>query len=108
MHNLRILLVSFFIIPGLFQTIPAQQSNQNPYRIQVLSDVTRYKSLIQSDPSAALIDLQKFIPGISLDIRYAGTNNFTKKVVYNSARAFLRLPAARRMVAFQFQGLYEV
>lgn len=101
MSNLQILLISFFITGGLFQGVPAQLSKQNPYRIQVLSDVSRYKSLIETDPSAALIDLQKFIPGISLDIRYAGTNNFTKKVVYTSAKAFLRLPAAQALKAVE-------
>jgi zinc D-Ala-D-Ala dipeptidase len=42
----------------------------------------------------SLIDIQKVIPNIKLDIRYATTNNFTKKAIYPIAKCFLQKPAA--------------
>jgi D-alanyl-D-alanine dipeptidase len=55
------------------------------------------------DPKATrpadLVELVTLDPGIRLDIRYATTNNFTGKVVYPEARAFLQRPAAMALVA---------
>jgi D-alanyl-D-alanine dipeptidase len=41
-----------------------------------------------------MVDLQKIVPNLKMDIRYATKNNVTKEVLYNTPRAFLRLPAA--------------
>lgn len=55
------------------------------------------------DPAATrtadLVELVKLDPTITLDIRYAGTNNFVKRPVYKDARAFLQRPAAQALVA---------
>ena len=55
------------------------------------------------DPKATrasdLVELVTLDPTISLDIRYATTNNFLGKVVYPEARAFLHRPAATALVA---------
>ncbi len=54
------------------------------------------------DPAATraadLVELVKLDPTIRLDIRYAGTNNFLGKPVYQEARAFLQRPAADAVV----------
>jgi D-alanyl-D-alanine dipeptidase len=55
------------------------------------------------DPGATkqadLVELVKLDPTITLDIRYAGSNNFLGKPVYPEARAFLQRPAAEALVA---------
>jgi D-alanyl-D-alanine dipeptidase len=55
------------------------------------------------DPKATrradLVELVTLDPTIRLDIRYATTNNFTGRVVYPEARAFLQRPAAEALVA---------
>ena len=55
------------------------------------------------DPKATrqpdLVELVKLDPTIKLDIRYATTNNFVGKAVYQEARAFLQRPAAEALVA---------
>ena len=55
------------------------------------------------DPKATrapdLVELVTLDPTITLDIRYATTNNFLGKVVYPEARAFLQRPAATALVA---------
>ena len=55
-------------------------------------------SIAQSKPDQ-LVDIQKIIPTIKLDIRYATTNNFTGKAVYPVAtgspvKCFLQKPVA--------------
>lgn len=51
-------------------------------------------SLKPDDPKR-LIELVKLDPAIKLDMRYATANNFTGRVLYDEARAFLATPAAQ-------------
>jgi len=45
-----------------------------------------------------LVELTKLEPGIRLDIRYAGANNFLSTPIYRQARAFMQRPAAEALV----------
>lgn len=49
-------------------------------------------------PGSGLVELIKRDPSIHLDLRYATTNNFTGRVLYPSARAFLVEEAAAGLV----------
>lgn len=60
-----------------------------------------YKTAIKSNPEKELIDLEKFVPGLVLDIRYATTNNFTGTVIYNLAKAYARKPVAEALLRVQ-------
>ena len=81
--------------------VPAQEIPKNKYGLQVIENIEIYKKLIAEDSSKALIDLEKFIPGIKLDIRYATENNFTGQKVYTLAKAFVRLPVAEALKLIQ-------
>ncbi len=59
--------------------------------------LTEYQSAVQSNPDKELINLEKFIPGLVLDIRYATTNNFTGEVIYTLPRAYARRPVAEAL-----------
>jgi D-alanyl-D-alanine dipeptidase len=50
---------------------------------------------------AELVDVQKAIPGIVLDIRYATTNNFTGQQLYPFSKCYLRRAAATKLRAAQ-------
>jgi len=56
-----------------------------------------YIQSLQAKPENELIDLEKFIPNIVLDIRYATINNFTKEIIYNLAKAYARKPVAEAL-----------
>lgn len=58
------------------------------------TNLEQYRQSIKANPEKELIDLEKFIPGIVLDIRYATTNNFTKQQIYTLAKAYARKPVA--------------
>jgi zinc D-Ala-D-Ala dipeptidase len=73
----------------------------NEYGVPVVDNPEVYYSLVQKDSSKMLVDLEKFIPGIKLDIQYATENNFLRKPVYEIPKAFLRLPAAESLKKIQ-------
>jgi zinc D-Ala-D-Ala dipeptidase len=54
----------------------------------------QYQESIKTNPNKELVNLEKLIPNIVLDIRYATTNNFTKEKIYNLAKAYARKPVA--------------
>ncbi len=51
-----------------------------------------YLKQIKSTPDSRLVEIKHYIPTISIDIRYATTNNFMHRQMYAQARAFARLP----------------
>ena len=48
-----------------------------------------------------LVELKRLDPSLRLDMRYATTQNFMKRVLYPEARAFLQRPAAEGLAAAQ-------
>jgi len=65
------------------------------YGVTVVDDTAFYHYEVEHDSLNKLVNLEKFIPGIKIDIRYATNNNFVGTAVYSKdAKAFLRLPAA--------------
>jgi zinc D-Ala-D-Ala dipeptidase len=57
----------------------------------------QYQESIKINPNKELVDLEKLIPNIVLDIRYATTNNFTKEKIYHLAKAYARKPVAEAL-----------
>jgi len=63
--------------------------------------VNDYKKQIKQSPEKQLVEINKYIPGIQLDIRYATTGNFMHQRMYNQARAFTRLPVVKALKAVE-------
>jgi D-alanyl-D-alanine dipeptidase len=66
---------------------------QNRYGLKVTS-YAEYLEEAKRNADKVLVDLQKYVPGLVLDIRYATTNNFTHERIYNLAKAYARKPVA--------------
>lgn len=66
----------------------------NPYKLTIVQCMSDYQLLISQNPDMELIDLEKYIPNINLDIRYATTNNFTGKIIYTKPKAYARKQVA--------------
>ena len=75
---------------------------QTDYGIRPL-DVVQYRASLDGHPEKELIDLQKFVPGLVLDIKYATKDNFTHERVYTLARAYARKPVAGALRKIQAQ-----
>ncbi|HEX6224860.1 MAG TPA: M15 family metallopeptidase [Chryseolinea sp.] len=89
-----VVLVSLFI----FSTVTVQA--QNKYGLQATT-YEGYVASIKINPEKELIDLEKMIPSLVLDIRYATANNFTKEKIYTLAKAYARKPVAEALKKIQ-------
>ncbi|HEY9007090.1 MAG TPA: M15 family metallopeptidase [Ohtaekwangia sp.] len=92
----------------IFVLVAIAGQAQYKYGLKV-TNLQEYKHSVKLNPNKELIDLEKFIPGIVLDIRYATTNNFTGEKIYDLAKAYARKPVAealkRAQAELQKQGL---
>lgn len=81
---------------------------QNKYGLTPAT-LVGYKATLKTNPEKELVDLEKFVPGIVLDIRYATINNFTNEKIYTLAKAYARKPVAEALKKVQLdlskQGL---
>ncbi len=84
---------TFVALVFLVACASATHVPQNRYGLHVVPDVATYEQIVRAEPDKRLVDLQSFIPGIVLDIRYATTNNFMHQQLYPITKAFLRYPA---------------
>lgn len=75
-------------------------AQQNKYGLKAMT-YAEYKQSLAANPQKELVDLEKFVPGLVLDIRYATTNNFTKEKIYNLAKAYARKPVAEALKKIQ-------
>jgi D-alanyl-D-alanine dipeptidase len=91
--NLALLLFAAACVTSV--TIPT-----NRYGLRVVSDRDTYDRLARADAGKRMVDLAS-IPGIRLDIRYATRDNFMKRALYPTPRAFLRAPAAEALRKIQ-------
>jgi D-alanyl-D-alanine dipeptidase len=74
--------------------------SQNKYGLKATT-YQEYLKTVKADPKKELINLETFVPGLVLDIRYATTNNFTGEKIYNLARAYARKPVAESLKKVQ-------
>lgn len=58
---------------------------------------SRYLKQVKANPDNTLVDLEKFIPGVVLDIRYATKHNFTGDQIYQLPKAYARKPVAESL-----------
>lgn len=56
----------------------------NKYSLWVINNKCVYKKNISTNPEMTLQDVKKIIPAIELDLRYATTNNFIHKRIYQN------------------------
>jgi zinc D-Ala-D-Ala dipeptidase len=87
----RELLLGLAVIP-LATCVPVGPDKDVPF-----IPANKSAAVAPDDPKR-LVELVKLDPTIKLDMRYATTNNFTGRVLYNEARAFLTAAAAAALV----------
>lgn len=65
--------------------------------LEIVKDYRTYRESADKNPDMEFVDLEKIMPGLILDIRYATENNFTGEVIYSQAKAYLRKPVAEAL-----------
>jgi D-alanyl-D-alanine dipeptidase len=83
--------VAFVLLISLIALIDT--SAQSKYGLKAAT-YDEYLQSVKANPDKELINLETFVPGLVLDIRYATTNNFTGEKIYNLSRAYSRKPVA--------------
>jgi len=96
---MRIIIAGFFVL--ILTTLMGQNTRVYNKNLEIVSSVEEYTKQLQENPNFELIDLEDFIPGLILDIRYATENNFTHQKVYKSPKAFVRWPVAKSLAFVQ-------
>jgi D-alanyl-D-alanine dipeptidase len=84
----------------LILLLSASAHAQNKYGLTPTT-LVEYKASLAGAPHKELVNLKHYIPDIVLDIRYATTNNFTGKQIYNLPRAYARKKVADALKAAQ-------
>lgn len=84
-----------------------QTLKSNPYGLDIVQTIQQYDSCLIDNKNNELVDVEKYIPSIVLDIRYATKNNFTNQIIYSKPKAFLRLPAAEALLQVQKELLRQ-
>ncbi|MBD81531.1 MAG: D-alanyl-D-alanine dipeptidase [Crocinitomicaceae bacterium] len=91
--KLKLVLIGITLL--CFACVPAEKKPK--YGLSPTNDLETYNSKVAENRENELIDLEQFIPGIKLDIRYATDNNFVEEPVYQLARAYARKPVAEAL-----------
>lgn len=79
----------------------AQDTILNRYGLWVIGDPLMLKKTIAQDPDKAMQDCKK-VPGILIDLRYAGTENFMHTRLYPATRTtYLRKPVIDSLILVQ-------
>jgi len=91
---------SIHILLTILLFYSANVQAQNKYGLRALT-FNDYVASVKVNPEKSLIDLEKFIPSIVLDIRYATSNNFTGEKIYTMAKAYARKPVAESLKKIQ-------
>ena len=57
-----------------------------------VENIKQYREDVKHNPQDKLVEIKREVPRIQLDIRYATGNNFVHRPMYQSAKAYARLP----------------
>lgn len=80
----------------------SQDSILNKYGLYVVNNIKAFKKTLESKPAFEMVDLQKLIPTIIIDLKYCSTDNFMQTVLYEfTATTYLRKPAAVALLQAQ-------
>lgn len=81
--------------------LSACSQNKNPDGLHVVNDFETYQATVAKNPEMELVEVQKAIPSVVLDVRYATENNFMKQVMYPQPRVFARKPVVEKLKLVQ-------
>lgn len=75
--------------------------NSSNYGLKIIDDLNELRETINQDPDKALVEIIDFVPNVLLDIKYASTANVFYTQLYQSPKAFVRLPVAKALANVQ-------
>lgn len=103
-HYLRNSIAALFFAAVLFtgcKEKATEQKNANPYGLDIIATASEYYNSVEADSSNLLVNLETYIPGVVIDIRYATENNFTGTAIYTAPKAWFRKEGADSLLKIQ-------
>ena len=101
--------IILLLLATLSYNLYAQSDKNTLPKLKIVDSYFAYLSAAIENNKNELVEIQKEIPSIVLDIRYATKNNFMQQAMYRQARAFARLPVVdalkRVQIILQSRGL---
>lgn len=99
-YDLRVVYSIVFLFTPYF--LKSQDTVLNKYGLWVIDNVKMLQKTISKNPAKRMVDLNKQMPGLILDLRYCTVNNFTKHLLYPPLKTtFLRKNAADSLTVIQ-------
>ena len=95
------LIAILFLLTNLSGICQAQITNK--YGLYIVEKKQELKKIVAADSTMDMVDIKKNIPGVQLDLKYCGRDNFMKKQLYpaNLKTTYLRKPAAASLQKVQ-------
>lgn len=101
-HQFELKAIWIFVFLLISATLPAQDKLLNKYGLRVISDIPQLRKTTANNRAKLMYDLRWKIPGILVDLKYAGTDNFMKQALYPAKAApYLRIIVADSLAAVQ-------
>ena len=95
---IQIVAVLFISVLADRQTVAAQSKVGNKYGLMVINNTKVLQKEIEADSNKRMVNILKLIPGLTLDLKYATTDNFMHQKLYPpTSTTFLRKPAAEAL-----------
>lgn len=94
-------IVMLFLLTGCVAV--GQVPKTNKHGLHVVEKMAELKKMMATDSNMAMLNIRKIIPGIQLDLKYSGTDNFMKQRLYPQGltSTYLRRPAAMALQQVQ-------
>jgi D-alanyl-D-alanine dipeptidase len=93
--GLRIWVLFMLAVPAFALSI--LQNKPNPFELPLIQSCEAYHETIKDNPDKELVDIEYYVYGLVLDIKYATHDNFVGKPMYQQPKAYLRRSAAQAL-----------
>ncbi|MDG1136423.1 MAG: M15 family metallopeptidase [Bacteroidales bacterium] len=94
----QLTIIVFTILPAIFVGQNNYNFNKN---LLVISDTSQYLLQLSESSTYELVDIEEYVPGIKLDIKYASPNNLIGERIYPVSKAIVRRPLAESLYKIQ-------
>lgn len=101
-HRIEIRAICFVVFLLTSTAARTQDTVLNKYGLWVIKDVKILQKTIRKNPAKQMSDLRAQVPGLILELCYAGTSNFMRQQLYPAiTTTYLRKPAADSLRVIQ-------
>jgi len=98
-NQLKSLTITVLIITLQSCGLTGNNASKQQFNLKIIDNIQSYNAEVQLDSNNQMVYLTNYLQPFLVDWRYATPDNFTKQILYTNPDAFLRLPAAKALMA---------